>query len=144
MKLKKQLYLLLSAITFFLITSCCTTKNELKEESNGENNVMLKRESAPIPLAPGTAEIVCKVKDMYEKENKSFAKIKVNEIKEYGPSTKPIAVGSEFEFAIKDSYKNRFEKSKSSNSEIEITIAYNRGGVGQELNGVWNIIKINK
>ncbi|MCB9248509.1 MAG: hypothetical protein H6613_08165 [Ignavibacteriales bacterium] len=94
---------------------------------------MLKKEYAPIPLAPGTAEIICNVKEMYEKEDKSFAEIKVNEIKEYGPATRPIAVGTVLVLEIKEDYINKFEELKSSNSEIEITIAYTQRRSGTRI-----------
>jgi hypothetical protein len=136
---QKPLMIVSLLFTMILFTNCCTTKSELKE-----NNTIIKKQSVPIPLAPGTAQISGKIIEIFEKDNISYCKIKVNEIKEYGPSTKLIGVGSEIELEIKNDFKESLKDSQLNNNEVNLTIVSLQGGMGQELKSYWKIINLNK
>lgn len=126
----------------FSFTNCCTTKNELKEEKKVEATD-LKKEYAPIPLAPGTAEVCGLITSIVDKDGLSLCKLNVNEVKRYGPSTKPIGVGSEIEFQIKENHLEKLNEFLSNKNEVTVTIAILRGGIGQEPFSGWKLIKIN-
>ncbi|MBK8944757.1 MAG: hypothetical protein IPM32_05720 [Ignavibacteriae bacterium] len=135
-KIFKSLAILSILFTF---TNCCTTKNELKEEEISmvkKNNIMA--------IAPGTAEVLCTVTNIYEKENKSFCSVKVNSVKKYGPATKPISANSEIHIELKDSFKEKIDSARLNNEEILITIASTPEAMGQENNVSWRIIKFDE
>ncbi|MCB9248510.1 MAG: hypothetical protein H6613_08170 [Ignavibacteriales bacterium] len=142
LNLKQLIFLFFLAISI-LLTSCSSSKNEVAEKKKDDKVNLLKKDFAPIPLAPGTAEVKSLVTNIFGNNDKYFCKIKVNEVKQYGPSTKPIAVGSEFELEIPDKMVERLDNSLLNKSEVVMTISYLPSGVGQADSNSWRIIKIN-
>jgi len=135
----KMLKGLVLTTILFTITNCCTTQNDLKEE---EISMAKKNNNNIISPAPGTAEVKCIVTDIFEKENKLFCSIKVKSVEKYGSSTKPISANSEMELEFKESHKEKLDSAKSNKEELLITIVSKPGGMGQENDTNWRIIKI--
>ena len=133
----KIFFTLLGIVILFSLTNCCTTKDNVKDEKQ-----MILNKNAPLPLAPGTAEVSCSIEETFEKNNKSYCKIKINSVKRYGSGTQPIGVGSVIQLELNDNLKEKLEISRSNNQSSNITIVQLMGGKGQEKNNSWKIIKI--
>ena len=138
----KQLIFLFFLAILILLTSCSSSKNEVAEKKKDDKVNLLKKDFAPIPLAPGTAEVKSLVTDIFEHNDQYFCKIKISEVKQYGPSTKPIAVGSEFEIEIPNNIIERLDNSLLNKSELVMTISLSPSGFSQEQSNIWRIIKV--
>ncbi len=135
-----RLNLLNSFVMFsmlFFVSNCCTTKNETQEESSA--NIMEKQMST---LPPGSAEVKCNIKEILVEGNKSFCRIKVNSVENYGPSTKPISAETEIQVEVKDVFKEKINYAKENNKELLVTIVAMPAGMGAEDSLVWKIVKI--
>ncbi len=139
----KSLTILFYLFAILLFTNCCTTKNEFKDEKTNKA-VNLEKDNAPIPLAPGTAEVSCAITEIIKINDRSTYKIKVHEVNRYGPATKPIAVGSEINLETNDNYMEKLNNFFSNKNEVTLTIEILRGGIGQELFNSWKLVKINQ
>lgn len=130
---------LLISFMLLALTNCCTTKNNLKDESM--KNII---NNAEIPPAPGNAEIKCLVEEVYEKGNKSFCKIKVSSVLKYGSATRPIGNGSIIECEFKNETRAQLELLIADKQEAELLLSEIPGGKGIENSSFYRLIKIIK
>lgn len=91
-------------ILIFSLTQCCTTRNEIKQEGN---NTVNKNNFAPRPLPPGSAKVTCTILNIFEKEGKNFCIVQIDTVHGYGPSTRPIGIGSKMELELNSNIENK-------------------------------------
>lgn len=136
MLIRKIFVVLITSFMLIAFTNCCTTKTELKEDA--KNNIMSKER----PPSPGNAEIKCNVVDLFERGNKSFCKIKLISVLNYGAGTRPIGNGSVIEFEIRNEYKSDLEKLITNGQEAKLLITEVPSGMGMENSTSYRIVKI--
>jgi hypothetical protein len=121
------------------LTNCCTTNNELKDEDM--KNITNKVERPP---SPGNAEITCSIEDVSERGNRSFCKIKVSSVLNYGSGTRPIGNSSIIELEFKKEVKAQLESFITNKQESILLISEVPGGKGFENSSSYKLIKIIK
>ena len=126
-------------IMILALTNCCTTKNELKDE--GMKNIT---NSVERPPSPGNAEIKCSIEDVSERGNRSFCKIKVSSVLNYGSGTRPIGNDAIIELEVKNDTKGHLEILMNNKQEAKLLISEVPGGMGMENSSSYRLLKILK
>lgn len=126
-------------IMILALTNCCTTKNDLKK-----SNMESITENSQRPPSPGNAEISCSVENLFNKGNKSFCKIKVSSVLNYGSGTRPIGDGSILELEYKDELRDELQALLSKKDAAKFLITEIPGGMGIENSSYYRILKIIK
>ncbi len=125
MPFKKHLIIIVLFFVGMSAVSCNSSRSSEKDNSKGDTKV--EKPDVPSPPPPGQADVKALIEEYSENENIITADIKITEVLRYGPSTPPLAPGSEIKLSLKkqasDKEKDKFIKG----STTFMRISYNQG-----------------
>jgi len=137
----KSYLLITTAVLPFLLTQCCTSKSEIKD-----TNKILKNYYPQPSLSPGTAEVTATILKLIKENSKTIGVFKIDTVHGYGPSTRPIGVGSQLniEFAknLLKHNENKIPQIFKKDTKHRLLIRSIRSGLKREDANLWQIIII--
>ncbi len=142
MKIYKPFLVVIFCIYFF---GCSTTDKEVSDDNTSIEEKVIPAKQ--IPLAPGSALTSLELISTNNKETEYICLFKVKEVKGYGPSTKPLAIGEEIKVSISKNLLSRHNLKISEvlvkGTALKMTIQH----IGQVANlkptVSWQTVKIN-
>ena len=111
MKLNNVFFLLFGILLLLFLSQCCSSKEQVEN-----SQLVLKRTNyPPSSLSPGTAEVTTTLIKLTQDNSKTFGLFKIDTVHAYGPSTRPIGVGSQLDIELP---KNILIDNDNKNSQI--------------------------
>ena len=114
MTIKKVILIVPIIIGALFISSCCSSKGNLKDENSIRNSKI------PQNIPPGTADVKAEIINFVEEKDNFICRIKIHEVFEYGASIRPLPSGTEIDCYIS---KYLLEKEPRDFKEEEIILA---------------------
>jgi hypothetical protein len=139
MKLNNVFLSLFGILLLLFLSQCCSSKEQIDE-----NPGLKMKNSAKSTLPFGTAEISGTILKLLKENSKTLGLFKIDTVHGYGPSTRPIGVGSELTMEISSNTVSEDENTISEvfqkNSKHRLMIQFNQSGVGRENKTIWRVI----
>lgn len=142
MKSNKVFLSLFGILLLIFLSQCCSSKDQVEN-----SKLALKRTNYPArSLSPGTAEVTATLIKLSKDNSKTFGLFKIDTVHAYGPSTRPIGVGSQLNIEFSDNLLIDNQKNISEVFEPEtkhkLTISYSLTAFKRDQAPPWQIIRI--
>jgi hypothetical protein len=142
MKLNNVFLSLFGILLLLFLSQCCSSKEQVED-----SKLALKRTNYPPPsLSHGTAEVTATILELITEKSKVVGLFKIDTVHGYGPSTRPVGVGSQLniEFAknLLKHNENKIPQIFKKNTKHRLLISSIRSGLKREDAKVWQIIII--
>jgi hypothetical protein len=142
MKLNNVFLSLFGILLLLFLSQCCTSKEQAED-----SQLALKRTNyPPRSISPGTAEVSATLIKLTQENSKIMGLFKIDTVHAYGPSTRPIGVGSRLniEFSdnlLTDNQKNISEVFKPE-TKHKLTLSYSLSAFKRDHAPPWQVISI--
>ncbi len=139
MKMNNIYLSLFGIVVLLFLSQCCASKEQVED-----SKLALRRTNYPPPsLSPGTAEVTATLIKLTKENSKTFGLFKIDTVHAYGPSTRPIGVGSQLDIE----FNTKIEESKileifQPKTKHKLTISYSLTAFKRDQAPPWQIIRI--
>ena len=142
MKLNKVYFSLFGILVLLFLSQCCALKEQVED-----SKLFPKRTNYPPPsLSPGTAKVTATIIKLTKDNSKIFGLFKIDTVHAYGPSTRPIGVGSRLNIEFNDNLLIDNQKNISEvfqpETKHKLTISYSLTTFKRDQAPPWQIIGI--
>lgn len=142
MKLNNVHISLFGIILLLFLSQCCTSKEQVED-----SQLVLKRKNYPPPsLSRGTAEVTATFLEFISENPRTVGLFNIDTVHGYGPSTRPIGVGSRLNIEFSDNLLIDNQKNISEvfqpETKHKLTISYSLTAFKRDQAPPWQIIGI--
>lgn len=142
MKLNNVFLSLFGILLLLILSQCCNSKEQVEDSQL----VLNRKNYSPPSLSRGTAEITATILKLTKEKSKVTGLFNIDTVHGYGPSTRPIGVGSQLDIEFSENLlkdnDNKIGQIFKKDTKHRLLIRSILSGMNREDLNLWQIIGI--